>query len=77
MSINLPTLPILGCDREVFMAKEKECKGVYLLEDLLEKKTKIYSRLLTDPFLAEEMELLSVRHAERKKKWLGEEEDEQ
>ena len=36
------------------------------IEDLAEKKTKIYSRLLTEQALAEEMELLSARHAARK-----------
>ena len=36
------------------------------LEDLVEKKVKIYSRLLTDAALAEDMETLAARHAERK-----------
>ena len=36
------------------------------LEDLVEKKVKIYSRLLTDAALAEYMETLASRHAERK-----------
>ena len=36
------------------------------MEDLVEKKTKIYSRLLTDAALAEEMEALSLRHEKRK-----------
>lgn len=36
------------------------------LEDLLEKKTKIYSRLLTDTALAKDLESLSKRHKERK-----------
>ena len=36
------------------------------LEDLAGKKTKIYSRLLTDTALAEEMAALSLRHEERK-----------
>ncbi len=36
------------------------------LEDLAEKKTKIYSRLLTDTALADEMAALSLRHEERK-----------
>jgi hypothetical protein len=38
------------------------------LEDIAEKKTKIYSRLLTDPSLAKEMEELSLRHEKRKEK---------
>ena len=36
------------------------------LEDLAEKKTKIYSRLLTDAALAKDMESLAERHASRK-----------
>ena len=35
-------------------------------EDVLEKKVKIYSRLLTDPALAKTMEELSFRHEKRK-----------
>ena len=41
------------------------------LEDLAEKKTKIYSRLLTDAELAQEMEALSNRHKIRKQTLLG------
>ena len=36
------------------------------IEDLVEKKAKIYSRLLTDAALAEDMESLANRHAKRK-----------
>ena len=36
------------------------------IEDLAEKKTKIYSRLLTEQTLAEEMESLSARHTARR-----------
>ncbi len=36
------------------------------VEDLAEKKMKIYARLLTDAALAEDMETLAVKHAERK-----------
>ena len=36
------------------------------LEDLAEKKTNIYSRLLTEPSFAQEMEELSKRHKGRK-----------
>ena len=36
------------------------------LEDLGAKKTKIYSRLLTDTALAKEMEARAKRHDERK-----------
>lgn len=36
------------------------------IEDVIEKKAKIYSRLLTDAALAEDMETLANRHAKRK-----------
>ena len=36
------------------------------IEDLAEKKTKIYSRLLTEQLLAKEMEELSSRHTARR-----------
>lgn len=36
------------------------------IEDLAEKKAKIYSRLLTEPALAQEMDALSARHQTRK-----------
>ena len=35
-------------------------------EDLSVKKARIYSRLLTDAALAEDMEALAVRHEQRK-----------
>lgn len=38
------------------------------IEDLAEKKTKIYSRLLTEQVLAKEMETLSARHAVRRER---------
>ena len=37
------------------------------MEDLAEKKCKIYSRLLIDPRLAQDMESLAVAHAQGKK----------
>ena len=40
-------------------------------EDILEKKTKIYSRLLTEPALAKTMEDMSLRHEKRKESLLG------
>ena len=43
-------------------------KKLIELEDLAEKKTKIYSRLLTDVALAKEMESLSLRHENRKER---------
>lgn len=39
-------------------------------EDILEKKSKIYSRLLTDPALAKAMEECSFRHEKRKEELL-------
>ena len=39
-------------------------------EDILEKKSKIYSRLLTDPALAKVMEECSFRHEKRKEELL-------
>ncbi len=52
--------------------KSKKSEKEFLLalaqvEDLAEKKSKIYSRLLTDAALAEDMEQLAAHHAERKK----------
>ena len=50
------------------VAEEKTGLEVLIkMEELLEKKAKIYSRLLISPSLAKEMEGLSVRHGERKK----------
>ncbi len=49
------------------MLREKETlKKLLKLEDLAEKKAKIYARLLTEPSLAKEMESLSLRHESRK-----------
>ena len=50
------------------MERENEyLKNLMELEDLAEKKCKIYSRLLTEVALAKEMETLASRHTERKK----------
>ena len=46
--------------------EECELKTLLYLEDLAEKKTKVYSRLLTDADLAQAMGKISARHAERK-----------
>ena len=47
--------------------KEKKwLQELFTMEDLAEKKTRIYSRLLVEPALAKEMENLSKRHEERK-----------
>ena len=51
------------------MEKEEEyLKELMELEDLAEKKARIYSRLLMEPTLAKEMENLSKGHAERKER---------
>lgn len=52
---------------EVRMQKEKQALlRLSEVEDLAEKKMKIYARLLTDAALAEDMETLALRHAQRK-----------
>ena len=48
--------------------EEKYLKELMELEDLAEKKTRIYSRLLVEPALAKEMENISKRHEERKER---------
>ena len=49
------------------MDKENEYLNELMeMEDLAEKKTKIYSRLLIEPALAAEMGKLSLRHQKRK-----------
>lgn len=48
--------------------EEKYLKELMELEDLAEKKAKIYSRLLVEPTLAKEMENLSALHKERRGK---------
>lgn len=40
-------------------------------EDIIEKKVKIYSRLLTDPALAKTMEEMGFRHEKRKEELLS------
>ena len=54
-------------EKENEQTREKEALiKMMQLEDLAEKKAKIYSRLLTDVHLAEEMNGLSLRHEKRK-----------
>lgn len=49
------------------MERETEyLQNLMEMEDLAEKKTKIYSRLLIEPALATAMEELSLRHEKRK-----------
>lgn len=47
--------------------EEDRIRAIAETEDLAEKKAKIYSRLLTDQRLAEEMETLAVAHADRRR----------
>ncbi|MGN1052304.1 MAG: hypothetical protein ACI4SH_02815 [Candidatus Scatosoma sp.] len=54
-------------------ALQEEAKRLHYLakiEDLAEKKSKIYSRLLIDAALAQDMEQLAVEHAQAKKSLL-------
>ncbi len=53
-------------DREV-REENEYLKNLIELEDLAEKKTKIYSRLLMSAALAGKMEELSLRHKQRRK----------
>ena len=48
--------------------EQEALEKMMLLEDLTEKKTKIYSRLLTDVHFAKEMNDLSLRHEKRKER---------
>ncbi len=48
------------------MESENFLNKLIAIEDLAEKKTKIYARLLMDASLAKDMEKLSLRHEERK-----------
>ena len=45
---------------------ERAIERVLKLEDIAEKKAKIYSRLLMSPSLAQEMESFALRHQKRK-----------
>lgn len=47
--------------------KEKRLlENLYKTEDLAEKKARVYSRLLTEPSLAQNMEQLADAHLQRK-----------
>ena len=48
--------------------EEKYLKELIALEDLAEKKARIYARLLVEPPLAKAMEELALRHEERKER---------
>ena len=53
-------------ETEKMEKEELLIKTLMELEDLAEKKTKIYSRLLTDATLAKDMETFAARHEKRK-----------
>ena len=46
--------------------EKKALKTLMTVEDLVEKKAKIHSRLLMDAALAKDMEELAIRHEKRK-----------
>ena len=46
--------------------EKKALKTLITVEDLVEKKAKIHSRLLMDAALAKDMEELAIRHEKRK-----------
>lgn len=59
--------------QETSKSLQEEAKRLHYLakiEDLAEKKSKIYSRLLIDAALAQDMEQLAVEHAQAKKSLL-------
>ncbi len=51
--------------------EKKALERLMSVEDLAEKKAKIYSRLLTDAALAQDMGTLAVRHEKRKETLQG------
>ena len=55
-------------ERDMIEKERKILLSLIQMEDIAEKKAKIYSRLLTETALAQEMEALASRHAERKKR---------
>ena len=52
--------------QEENLQEEQALKTLLSLEDLAEKKIKIFSRLLMDAAIAKDMESLSLRHEKRK-----------
>lgn len=48
--------------------EEQRLQELCRMEDLVEKKTKIYARLLTDVAKAQEMERLSMTHQKAREK---------
>ncbi|MBQ8658299.1 MAG: hypothetical protein IJ506_04115 [Clostridia bacterium] len=56
-------------EKDTVVERESEFLNLLLeTEDLAEKKAKIYSKLLTEQSLAEDMKNLSERHTERKER---------
>ena len=53
------------------MENQKRLLALVDWEDMLEKKAMIYSRLLTDPALAKEMQQRAARHEKRKEDLLA------
>lgn len=55
-------------EKDIIEKEQNVLLSLLQMEDVAEKKAKIYSRLLTETSLAQEMESLAARHAERKKR---------
>ena len=53
-------------NQERMQTEKQALLALSQVEDLAEKKMKIYARLLMDAALAKDMEMLAVRHAKRK-----------
>ena len=53
-------------NQEKMQTEQQALLALSQVEDLAEKKMKIYARLLTDAALAKDMEMLAMRHAKRK-----------
>lgn len=58
-------------EKEVVQEENARLIALAEWEDILEKKAKIYSRLLTEAALAKTMESLSLRHEQRKQRLLA------
>ena len=55
-------------EKDMIEKEQNVLLSLLQMEDVAAKKAKIYSRLLTETSLAQEMEALAARHAERKKR---------
>ena len=56
---------------KIAQVEEEVLLSLVAREDILEKKVRIYSRLLTDPSLAKMMEELGFHHEKRKESLLA------